>query len=95
MKYLSKITFSALCAASILSSACAELNDPVQFVDGKEVSVAYAAKVVNSEEDADRTSLLLFLADCLVRDRWLPVLLCKGCSLDGNDRCDNRSFCHS
>ena len=63
MKYLSKITFSALCAASILASACAELNDPVQFVDGKEVSVAYAAKVVNSEEDADRTSLLLFLAD--------------------------------
>ena len=49
MKYLSKITFSALCAATILASACAELNDPVQFVDGKEVSVAYAAKVVNSE----------------------------------------------
>ena len=61
MKHMTKITFSALCVSVLLASACAELSEPVYTVDGKEVSATYATKVLNSEEEADRSTLLIFL----------------------------------
>lgn len=69
---MTKITFKALCVTAFLASACAEISEPVHMTDGKEVSTAYATKVVNSAEEADSGSLLVFV------DNETAELLCRG-----------------
>ena len=61
LNYMNKMTFRALCVTVLLASACAQLEDQGHFEGGKEVSAAYATKVVNSEDKADPNTLLVFV----------------------------------
>ena len=58
---MTKMTFRALCVTALLASACAQIEEKTYFEGGKEVSAAYATKVVNSEDKADTGSLLVVL----------------------------------
>lgn len=75
---MTKMTFKALCVTALLASACAEISEPVLVTDGREDSTAYATKVVNSAEEADPGSLLVFLdnetAEILGRGGDEPLL---------------------
>ena len=55
------MTFRALCVTALLASACAQIEEQTYFEGGKEVSAAYATKVVNSEDKADTGTLLVVL----------------------------------
>lgn len=83
---MTKITFKALCVTALLVSACAEISEQVHLTDGKDVSVSYATKVVNSAEEADQQSLLVFLDRCtaaVLREGGNDMLLDAACKEAG------------
>ena len=79
---MTKMTFRALCVTALLASACAQIEEKTYFEGGKEVSAAYATKVVNSEDKADTGTLLVVLdektAD-LLADGGNEPLLAEAC----------------
>ena len=72
------MTFRALCVTALLASACAQIEEQTYFEGGKEVSTAYATKVVNSEDEADAGTLIVVLdektADVLANGGNEPLL---------------------
>ena len=75
---MTKMTFRALCVTALLASACAQIEEQTYFEGGKEVSTAYATKVVNSEDEADAGTLIVVLdektADVLANGGNEPLL---------------------
>lgn len=61
-------TVGTLIVASVLMTGCAETGGPVSGDTGVDAASAYAAKVVNSPEDADEETMLLMLSEELVQE---------------------------
>lgn len=61
-------TVGTLIVASVMMAGCAETGGPVSGDTGMNAASAYAAKVVNSPEDADEETMLLMLSEELVQE---------------------------